>query len=152
MTVSNAPAPVDQDAGGGRVRVMLGRFLRHKLGMAGLIALVLIALAAIVVPLFWPYSYGEITPDLSQRPSAAHPMGTDNLGRDQLAQVLRGVQLSLLIAVTVTIIATILGVVIGAVSGYFGGAIDATAMRLVDLTLTLPTIAIAAFLAHRRAS
>lgn len=149
MTVSNAPAAVvdqEQESGDGRVRVMLGRFLRHRLGMAGLIVLALVALAAVVVPLFWPYTYGQITSDLSQRPSAAHPMGTDNLGRDQLAQVLRGVQQSLLIAFTVTVIATMIGVVVGTVSGYFGGAVDATAMRLVDLTLTLPTIAIAAFL------
>lgn len=130
----------------GRGRVVLRRFLRHKLGVTGLLVVVLLALSAIIVPLFWPYGHGEITPDLSQSPSWAHPMGTDTLGRDLLAQTLRGLQQSLLIATTVTIVACFIGVTLGVIAGYFGKLVDATVMRLVDLTLTLPTIAIAAFL------
>ena len=133
-------------SGNGRGRVILRRFRRHKLGVAGLAVLLLLAVIAVVVPMLWPYSHGEITPDLSQPPSLTHPMGTDTLGRDLFAQTLRGLQQSLLIATTVTLVACFIGVSLGVVAGYFGRFVDATVMRLVDLTLTLPTIAIAAFL------
>ncbi|MFD0558645.1 peptide/nickel transport system permease protein [Stackebrandtia endophytica] len=133
-------------SGNGRGRVILRRFRRHKLGVAGLAVLLLLALIAVVVPMFWPYGHGEITPDLSQPPSLTHPMGTDTLGRDLFAQTLRGLQQSLLIATTVTLVACLIGVTLGVVAGYFGRFVDAAVMRLVDLTLTLPTIAIAAFL------
>ncbi|WP_166350302.1 dipeptide/oligopeptide/nickel ABC transporter permease/ATP-binding protein [Phytoactinopolyspora limicola] len=129
-----------------RAAYVLRRFRRHRLGVAGLTVLLLLVLVAVVAPRFWPYDYGEITPDLSQPPSPAHPMGTDTLGRDLLAQILRGLQQSLLIAFSVTVVACFIGVVLGVVAGYFGRYVDATVMRLVDLTLTLPTIAIAAFL------
>ncbi len=132
--------------GNGRGRVILRRFRRHKLGVTGLAVLLLLAVISIVVPMIWPYGHGEITPDLSQAPSAAHPMGTDTLGRDLFAQTLRGLQQSLLIATSVTVVACFIGVTLGVVAGYFGRFVDATVMRLVDLTLTLPTIAIAAFL------
>ena len=143
---SNIVATEPVTGGNGRGRVILRRFLRHKLGVGGLAVVVLLALIAIVVPMFWPYGHGEITPDLSQPPSATHPMGTDTLGRDLFAQTLRGLQQSLLIATSVTVVATVLGVSLGVVAGYFGRFVDASVMRLVDLTLTLPTIAIAAFL------
>ena len=143
---SNIVATEPVTGGNGRGRVILRRFLRHKLGVGGLAVVVLLALIAIVVPMLWPYGHGEITPDLSQPPSATHPMGTDTLGRDLFAQTLRGLQQSLLIATSVTVVATVLGVSLGVVAGYFGRFVDASVMRLVDLTLTLPTIAIAAFL------
>ncbi len=132
--------------GSGQFRVVLARFLRHRVGVAALATLALLILTAIIVPPLLPYSPGQITSDLSQSPSFIHPMGTDSLGRDQLAQVLRGLQQSLLIAFSVMISATFIGTVLGVISGFFGAKVDATIMRLVDLTLTLPILAIAAFL------
>ncbi|CAM3239865.1 dipeptide/oligopeptide/nickel ABC transporter permease/ATP-binding protein [Stackebrandtia soli] len=146
MATNTISAAEPKVSGNGRGRVILRRFRRHKLGVAGLGVLVLLALIAIVVPMLWPYGHGDITPDLSQAPSAAHPMGTDTLGRDLFAQTLRGLQQSLLIATSVTVVACFIGVTLGVVAGYFGRFVDASVMRLVDLTLTLPTIAIAAFL------
>ncbi|WP_067242163.1 dipeptide/oligopeptide/nickel ABC transporter permease/ATP-binding protein [Microbacterium resistens] len=132
--------------GSGQFRVVLRRFLRHRTGIVALGVLALLVVVAIVVPPLWPYAAGQITPDLSASPSLQHPMGTDQLGRDQFAQVLRGLQQSLLIAFSVTVVATVIGTVLGVVAGYLGAAVDAAIMRLVDLTLTLPTLAIAAFL------
>lgn len=132
--------------GTGQLRVVLRRLLRHRVGMASMAVLLLLVLTAVVVPPLWPYAAGEITPDLSVSPNLQHPMGTDALGRDQFAQVLRGLQQSLLIAFTVTVIATLIGTVLGVVAGYFGAHTDSFIMRLVDLALTLPTLAIAAFL------
>lgn len=146
METNNIETAQLREEGNGRGRVILRRFLGHKLGVVGLSVVVLLALSAVVIPIFWPYGYGEITADLSQPPSWAHPMGTDTLGRDLFAQTLRGLQQSLLIAITVTLVACIIGVSLGVIAGYFGRLVDASVMRLVDLTLTLPTIAIAAFL------
>ncbi|RGC65694.1 Oligopeptide transport ATP-binding protein OppD [Micromonospora sp. MW-13] len=134
------------EAGAGKLAVTFGRFVRHKVGMSALCVLFVVILTAIFLPMLWPYDHAEITPDLSQSPSLAHPMGTDTLGRDLLALVLRGMQQSLLIAFSVTIIASLIGVVLGVVAGYFGSLVDATVMRAVDLVLTLPTLALAAFL------
>ncbi|MEH1015603.1 dipeptide/oligopeptide/nickel ABC transporter permease/ATP-binding protein [Micromonospora sp. CPCC 206060] len=134
------------EAGSSKLVVTFGRFIRHRVGMIALAVLILVILAAIIMPLLWPYGYSEITPDLSQSPSLEHPMGTDTLGRDLLALVLRGMQQSLLIAFSVTVIACVIGVVLGVVAGYFGSFVDATVMRAVDLVLTLPTLALAAFL------
>ncbi|MCX4385956.1 dipeptide/oligopeptide/nickel ABC transporter permease/ATP-binding protein [Micromonospora peucetia] len=126
--------------------VTFRRFVRHKVGMGALAVLLIVILVAIIVPPLWPYDYTDITPELSQSPSLQHPMGTDTLGRDLFALVLRGMQQSLLIAGSVTIIACVIGVVMGVAAGYFGRFVDAAVMRTVDLVLTLPTIALAAFL------
>ncbi|MCX4471518.1 dipeptide/oligopeptide/nickel ABC transporter permease/ATP-binding protein [Micromonospora sp. NBC_01655] len=147
LLVDPVPSPDPMgEAGAGKLAVTFGRFVRHKVGMSALCVLFVVILTAIFLPMLWPYDHAEITPDLSQSPSLAHPMGTDTLGRDLLALVLRGMQQSLLIAFSVTIIASLIGVVLGVVAGYFGSLVDATVMRAVDLVLTLPTLALAAFL------
>jgi len=132
--------------GGSRFAAARRRFLANRMAVAALVTLTVLILIGLVAPQLWPYGYGEITDDLNHPPSPAHPMGTDAIGRDLLAQVLRGLQQSLLIAFTVTAVSTVIGLTIGVVSGYFGRWVDTTLMRLVDLVLTLPTLAVAAFL------
>ncbi|MGV8954534.1 MAG: ABC transporter permease, partial [Cypionkella sp.] len=129
-----------------RFGLSIRRFRANPLAVMGIILLACLLLVAIFGPMLWHYGFTEITPDLSQPPSWAHPLGTDTLGRDMLALVMRGMQQSLLIAGTVAMIATVIGTLVGVVSGYFGGLVDASLMRLVDLVLTIPTIALAAFL------
>ena len=130
-------------------RMVVRRFFRHKLALISLIVLVLVTALAFIGARLWKYDYKEITPDASQAPSWEHPFGTDQLGRDYFAQVLHGAQKSILIALMVAVLSTTIGVVIGAVSGYFRGWTDAGLMRLVDLFLTIPTIAIAACLGRQ---
>ncbi len=122
------------------------RFFRHKLAMASLIVFILVTLLAFVGARLWKYDYTSITPDASQAPSWSHPFGTDDLGHDYFAQVLRGAQKSIEIALIVALLSTTIGVFIGAVSGYFRGFIDNGLMRFVDLMLTIPVIAVAACL------
>ncbi|WP_176084735.1 dipeptide ABC transporter ATP-binding protein [Martelella sp. HB161492] len=124
------------------------RFRANPMAMIGLVILVLLVAVAVLGPALWHYGYKDITPDLSRPPSWAHPLGTDTLGRDMLAMAIRGMQQSLLIAGTVALVAGLIGTLIGIVSGYFGGMVDAGIMRLVDLVLTIPTIALAAFLGN----
>ncbi|MER7130360.1 dipeptide/oligopeptide/nickel ABC transporter permease/ATP-binding protein [Streptosporangium saharense] len=147
MSADSSPPPVTGTEPG-QWRTVAARFLRHRLAVAALAVLVLVALFAFVGPLLWHYGYDEITPDNSRPPSAAHPLGTDSLGHDLLAQVMRGTQQSLLIALSVALGAALIGTVTGVVAGFHRGKADALLMRVVDLFLTVPTIAVAAVLGH----
>ena len=130
-------------------RMVVRRFFHHKLAVASMIIFVLVALLAFVGPHFWHYGYKDLTPDLSQSPSWKHPFGTDDLGRDYFAQVLRGAQKSIQIALLVALLSTFIGVVMGAISGYFRGWVDNGLMRFTDLVLTIPYIALAACLSRQ---
>lgn len=72
-------------------------------------------------------------------PSATHPFGTDDLGRDVLSRVVWGTRVSLLVGVAAALIATLIGTVIGGLSGFLGGWTDRALMRLTDAVLILPT-------------
>jgi peptide/nickel transport system permease protein len=129
-------------------KMVLQRFLRHKLAVISLFIFVSLVLISVILPHFWKYSYkfGLRRPDPYPfkgandwlRPSWTHPFGLDRQGKDMVAQVLRGLQYSLRIAMIVAVLATLIGVVIGAVSGYFRGWVDSTLMRFVDLVLVIP--------------
>jgi peptide/nickel transport system permease protein len=129
-------------------QLIFRRFLQHKLAVVSVFVLVAVVLLAFVGGALWHYSYTDITPDNSVSPSATHPFGTDNLGYDEFARVMRGTQRSLEIAFTVAIIATVLGTIYGAVAGYYRGFADSIMMRFVDLTLTIPILAAGALLSH----
>nr|WP_246122615.1 ABC transporter permease [Pseudonocardia cypriaca] len=122
--------------------------MQHRLAVGSLVVLVLLVLLAYVGGALWKYDFGQFTPDKSDAPSLDHPFGTDAAGKDQFAQVLRGTQISLQIAVLVALFSTVVGTVWGAVAGYFGGVVDTILMRVSDLVLTLPLLAVAAMLAH----
>ncbi|KMS65905.1 ABC transporter permease [Streptomyces regensis] len=127
-------------------KMVLRKFLRHKLAMTSLVVLVLLTLAALIIPIFYPHGYWDADNPSYVEPSADHLLGTTQVGKDMLAQVLRGTQYSLLIALTVAIIATLLGVVFGALAGYLRGITDSAISRLTDLFLIVPQIAAAAIL------
>jgi ABC-type dipeptide/oligopeptide/nickel transport system permease subunit len=129
-------------------QLVLRRFVHHRAAMISLVVLLLVVVLAYVGGAIWKYDAGQITPDNSQPPSLDHPFGTDAVGKDQFAQVLRGTRISLQVAVLVAVFATAVGTIWGAVAGYFGGRTDSLLMRFADLVLTLPLIAVAAMLAH----
>jgi ABC-type dipeptide/oligopeptide/nickel transport system permease subunit len=119
------------------------RFFRHRLALIGLFGLVIIFGAGIFAGLITPYSYSEI--DLQailQGPSHAHYFGTDALGRDEYTRVIWGIRTSMEVGVFVAVVSTFVGLVIGAIAGYYGGWIDNLLMRITDLVLTLPLLAI----------
>ena len=129
-------------------RMAARRFRAHKMAMLSLVLLVMIVLLAFVGGALWHYKYNIYSNDLSFKPSLKHPFGTDSTGFDTFSQVLRGTQRSLEIAMFVSVSSTIVGTVYGAVSGYAGGLLDSFMMRVVDLFLTFPIIAVAAVLTH----
>jgi peptide/nickel transport system permease protein len=130
-------------------RIVVRRFVHHKLAMTSLVVFVFIVLAAMLGPRIWHYSATEGSSDLSQPPSWDHPFGTDGLGHDGLAMVMQGAQKSIQITLLVAVFSTIIGTVIGAVAGYFRGWTDGVLMRFTDLILTIPLIALTAVLAGR---
>jgi peptide/nickel transport system permease protein len=132
-----------------QTELIVQRFLQHKLAVISLVVLIMVVLLAFVGGALWKYSYSDITPDNSVPPSADHPFGTDNLGYDEFARVLRGTQLSIEIAFSVAISATLVGTVWGAVAGYYRGWSDSVMMRAVDLILTVPILAAGALLTKK---
>ena len=121
-------------------RLVLRRFLRHRIAMASLIVLVLIGLACALAPLISPKEFTEQdTSHIFSRPGeAGFLLGSDSLGRDQLTRLLYGGRISLLVGVSVALASGAVGTFIGAVTGYFGGRIDAVLMRVTDLFLAIP--------------
>jgi peptide/nickel transport system permease protein len=130
-----------------QTELVLRRFVRHRAAVISLVVFILVTLFAFVGPLMWQYSYADITDDLSQPLSLRHPFGTDMIGHDTFAQVMRGTQQSLKIALAIALIGTVLGSLWGAIAGLYRGKLDSLMMRGVDIVLTLPTIAVAAAVA-----
>jgi glutathione transport system permease protein len=128
-------------------QLILRRFLAHRLAVVSLVVFLVVVIISLVGGRLWHYSYDQITPEFSTPPSLQHPMGTDGLGHDGLAQVLRGAQKSVQVALLVAFLSTTAGTVVGALAGYYRGITDAVLMRFTDLVLTLPAIAILIVLA-----
>jgi peptide/nickel transport system permease protein len=119
------------------------RFFRHRLAVAGLLGLIIIFGAGIFAGEIAPYGYAQI--DLThilEGPSHLHYFGTDALGRDQYTRVLWGIRTSMEVGVFVAFLSTLVGLIIGAVAGYYGGWMDNLLMRVTDLVLTLPLLAV----------
>ena len=115
-------------------------FVESRYGPIGLVILILIAIAAIFAPLLSPSDPFELGATPLTRPGVdGHPLGTDNLGRDVLSQILYGARLSLAVGLIAALIAGLLGIVIGSVSGFYGGWIDLLLSRVTDMFLIVPT-------------
>lgn len=118
--------------------------LRNPLTVVGVLILMALVLAAAFAPWIAPYS--PVGQDLGARllpPSAAHWMGTDELGRDIFSRVVYGARITLMIVALVAVISAPLGLIIGAVSGYFGGWIDKILMGITDVFLSMPKLILA---------
>ncbi|WP_203072838.1 ABC transporter permease [Falsiroseomonas ponticola] len=84
-----------------------------------------------------------VAPTLSWVGLGAHPLGTDQLGRDILSRIIAGSRVTLMVAGAAVLLGGVLGTVLGLVSGYFGGWVDRILMRLVDIQLALPLMLLA---------
>ena len=128
-------------------KLVLRKFLHHKLAMASTAVLVLIVLLSIILPIFWKHNYEDSSFPSFAKPSGDFPLGTTQVGKDMVSQILRGTQFSLLIALTVSVLSTVVGVVLGALAGYLRRFTDSAVSRVTDLFLIIPQIAAAAILA-----
>ena len=117
------------------------RFRRHRLAIAGAVALIIMVLAVVVGPFVYRVPIDEIDFKAKLKtPSLAHPFGTDDLGQDVLARMLYGGRISLAVGVAAMLIAISVGTAIGAAAGHLGGVTDHALMRVTDLFLSLPQL------------
>ena len=122
-------------------REFWARFRRNRLAISGLILVVAMFVVAIFAYWLAPYDPNSINlKQVLMPPSGQHWLGTDTLGRDVLSRVIYGARVSLLVGFVAVGIATLIGLVVGALAGYYGGWLDQTLMRLVDLMLCFPTL------------
>jgi peptide/nickel transport system permease protein len=129
-------------------QVVIRRFMRHRLAVFGMVMFVFLLLVAFVGGALWKHDYKTTKFPRYAIPSLDHPFGTDLLGADMVAQVIRGLRFSLQIAIIVAVVSTVIGVVLGALAGYKRGWVDSVISRLIDLWLVIPGLVIVVVLAR----
>lgn len=144
MTEAAIVLPVDEAAEAPRRRSM-------RITPAAAISLAWIALAVIACAagpaLMHLSAYLTDVAHAYDAPSAAHVLGTDGLGRDELARLLVGGRITLSVGVIAAVVTMLIGTIYGAISGYYGGWFDTLLMRIVDVLLSIPTLFLLLFLA-----
>ena len=126
--------------------VLVRGLWRDKRALVGMIFLTLLILAAVFAPWIAPHDPNAMDYMMMEAPSAVHPLGVDDLGRDLLSRIIYGAQVSLFVGVTTVAIALVIGVAMGIAAGYFGGWTDTIIMRYIDLQWAFPNILIAVYL------
>ncbi|MDT5275810.1 MAG: glutathione transport system permease protein [Mycobacterium sp.] len=136
-----------------RRTLVFRRFLRRRSAVASLVVLLVLFVGCYTLPAFLPYSYTDLDyTALLQPPDTRHWLGTNALGQDLLAQTLRGMQKSMLIAVCVAGISTGIAATVGSIAGYFGGWRDRVLIWIVDLMLVVPSFILILILTPRTKS
>ena len=148
-TPATTPAPTPAEVGLSPPGV-LRRVLGHPGLVAGLVLLGFCVAMAVLAPLLAPHDpYAQnltqrlIPPVWYEKGSWAHPLGTDNLGRDYLSRTLYGARISLLIGLSVMLISGLIGTALGLVAGYFGGRVDLAVNFIITARLAMPVVLVA---------
>ncbi|MDR7468139.1 MAG: ABC transporter permease [Armatimonadota bacterium] len=132
----------------GALRVFVSRLRRSKVGMVGFVMFASVLLVALLAPVLAPYDPREIVlerrflPPVFAGGRPAHLLGTDQLGRDILSQLLYGARISMTISLLSVSGAFLIGISVGAMAGYFGGFVDVFFMRWVDIMQSLPSLVV----------
>jgi peptide/nickel transport system permease protein len=130
-----------------RLWAQLSRVRRNTIGITGAAIILVTVLVALVGPSAWQASYaGQVSRRLLP-PVPAHPLGTDQLGRDELSRIIHGAQVSLQVGMISVVIALVAGTTIGIIAGFYGRAVDALLMRLVDVMFAFPGLVLAIVIA-----
>ena len=120
------------------------RAVRTRLAPFGMVVVALAVVAALAAPALAPHD--PLKQDLGHTlapPTKAHPLGTDNVGRDVLSRVIHGTRVSLIAGIVSVALAAMAGSVLGLVAGYSGGRVDGLVMRLMDAVLSFPPLVLA---------
>ena len=124
----------------------LGKW-RNPIGLVGAAIIAFNVLVALFGPFIWKVDPNELVALRFEPPSWEHPMGTDEIGRDTLARIIHGAQVSLQVGAISVSIAFVGGVVFGMLAGYYKGMVDTMLMRIVDIMFSLPGIVLAIVIA-----
>ncbi|HUG17270.1 MAG TPA: ABC transporter permease [Thermomicrobiales bacterium] len=121
------------------------RFRRHRLAVVSSVFLAFIFIVAALAPVIAPYDPNKTDLQLARfgqpaSPSLAHPMGSDQVGRDLLSRVIYGARVSLVVGFLATGVAITVGTVLGSIAGYFGRGVDMLIMRVADVLLAFPPL------------
>ncbi len=116
---------------------------RHRLGVVGLVLVIVVALAAVFAGAITHYAPEALSGAPLRAPSGGHWFGTDDLGRDVWSRVVYGGRISLATGLVSVVIGCTVGTVIGLVSGYVGGWLDLTVQRFIDALMAFPTLVLA---------
>lgn len=149
MTTGTAPVPSSIPASDAAIEhesygaMVWRRFRRHRLALVGAVVVALLCVSAVLANVIAPYDPTFL--DTSKRflapfQTMAHPLGTDDLGRDTLSRLLHGGRISLAVGIVAMIATVITGAVIGVIAGYRGGLVDTLLMRFVDTMLCFPQV------------
>jgi peptide/nickel transport system permease protein len=146
MNVIAAPVP-DIDAAPdsiSRTRLLWLTIRRKPLGAASALLIAVIVLTAIFAPVIAPYDPLDADPTIRlARPSAAHPFGTDDIGRDVFSRIVYGSRISLWVGLLAVGIGTAVGMVIGLACGYWEGRLDMFLQRVMDAVQAIPGLVLA---------
>lgn len=140
MSVAVQPVVATRVTG---ARGVAGAVWRDPMGRAGVVLTALVVVVAVAGPLLLPFDPGQVATSsagIMQPPGPGHPLGTDDLGRDVLRQVIAGTWISLEVGIVATLVTVLIGVLVGVLSGYFAGPLDAVLMRVTDFFLVLPNL------------
>jgi len=141
-------APAGEADAGSVWRLIWQVFLQNRLAVVGLGIIAFMVLFCFVGPLLYHTNQVQINIlQVTQRPSAKHLLGTDNVGYDVLGRLMLGGQSSLEVGFAAAILASVWGTAWGAVAGYAGGWLDAIMMRVVDSILAIPYLLVVLILA-----
>jgi peptide/nickel transport system permease protein len=123
------------------------RLRRNPIGVAGAAVILATLAVAGAGPLVWRADYASQAARRLQPPSGAHPMGTDQLGRDEMSRIIHGAQVSLQVGMVSVVIALVIGTGLGIAAGFYGGLVDAAVMRAVDIMFAFPGLVLAIVIA-----
>jgi peptide/nickel transport system permease protein len=142
VTEERSPGKMDEEKRHGMVADVIIRLVKEKpLGLIGGIIVLVMFLAGIFANFLAPYGYNEqVLQDRLSPPSASHPLGTDNLGRDMLSRIIYGARISMIVGLGGAAISLIVGFLVGGLSGYFGGKFDILFQRFVDAIQCFPSL------------
>lgn len=143
--ISHNPAasPPDRTAArsAGPWRLAWRQLAQSRLALFGLAVIAILLLVAALAELVAPYSYATQNVSIArQGPSAAHWLGTDELGRDMLSRLIYGARVSLAVAIVAQLVILLIGVPVGAAAGYYGGWVDTLLSRTVDVLYSFPDL------------
>lgn len=114
------------------------RFCKNRVAYWSLFVFLGIILVAILAPVISPFDPAQTVGAFDESPSAAHLLGTDDVGRDVLSRLIYGSQVSLIVGVGSVIIYAVIGITLGLLSGFFGGLIDGGIMRITEVFMAYP--------------